>query len=190
MSWQRPNIGSRMNREVHVRFWERAEVKFLRATRQGVAVGRRHPFTRFRIPFRTGRKLKVCLRACFAQALRSADTENVINIPASCWNAPFLNRRKFRPRCEIGEGEPEQYAKPEEPGAGKGDRQRCSLAQNGSDDQRFHRGDGQRQGRVERAEPEISKTDREAEQRQEGEEGPHDGPRRVPAGHAPLRPGR
>src|SRR5215467_632548 len=33
MSWQRPNIGSRMNREVHVRFWERAEVKFLRATR-------------------------------------------------------------------------------------------------------------------------------------------------------------
>src|ERR1700720_1873519 len=34
MSWQRPNIGSRMNREVHVRVWERAEVKFLRATRQ------------------------------------------------------------------------------------------------------------------------------------------------------------
>jgi transposase len=33
MSWQRPNIGSRMNREVHVRVWERAEVKFLRATR-------------------------------------------------------------------------------------------------------------------------------------------------------------
>ena len=31
MSWQRPNIGSRINREVHVRFWERAEVKFLRA---------------------------------------------------------------------------------------------------------------------------------------------------------------
>src|SRR5262245_49946612 len=34
MSWQRPNIRSRMNREVHVRFWERAEVKFFRATRQ------------------------------------------------------------------------------------------------------------------------------------------------------------
>src|SRR6266404_7552566 len=32
--WQRPNIGSRMNREVHVRFWERPEVKALRATRQ------------------------------------------------------------------------------------------------------------------------------------------------------------
>src|SRR6266404_2258779 len=31
--WQRPNIGSRMNREVHVRFWERPEVKALRATR-------------------------------------------------------------------------------------------------------------------------------------------------------------
>ena len=34
MLWQRPNIGSRVNREVHARFWERAEVKFLRATRQ------------------------------------------------------------------------------------------------------------------------------------------------------------
>src|SRR5262249_34337432 len=33
MSWKRPNIGSRMSREVHVRFWERLEVKFLRATR-------------------------------------------------------------------------------------------------------------------------------------------------------------
>jgi RNA-directed DNA polymerase len=33
MSWQRPNIGSRMNREVHVRFWERPGVKLLRATR-------------------------------------------------------------------------------------------------------------------------------------------------------------
>ena len=32
--YQWPNIGSRMNREVHVRFWERAEVKFLRATRE------------------------------------------------------------------------------------------------------------------------------------------------------------
>jgi hypothetical protein len=30
---QRPNIGSRVNREVHARFWERAEVKFLRTTR-------------------------------------------------------------------------------------------------------------------------------------------------------------
>src|SRR6516225_2038586 len=30
---QRSNIGSRMNREVHVRFWERAEVQFLSATR-------------------------------------------------------------------------------------------------------------------------------------------------------------
>ena len=34
MSWKRPNIGSRVNREVHARFWERAEVKFLRATRR------------------------------------------------------------------------------------------------------------------------------------------------------------
>ena len=33
MSWQRPNIGSRVIREGHARFWERAEVKFLRATR-------------------------------------------------------------------------------------------------------------------------------------------------------------
>jgi hypothetical protein len=35
MSWQRPNIGSRVTREGHARFWERPEVKFLRATRQG-----------------------------------------------------------------------------------------------------------------------------------------------------------
>src|SRR5262249_14586290 len=31
---QRPNIGSRVTREGHARFWERPEVKFLRATRQ------------------------------------------------------------------------------------------------------------------------------------------------------------
>ena len=36
MSWQRPNIGSRVNREGHARFWERPEVKFLRATRHAV----------------------------------------------------------------------------------------------------------------------------------------------------------
>jgi hypothetical protein len=40
MSWQRPNIGSRVTREGHARFWERPEVKFLRATR------RFEPFTR------------------------------------------------------------------------------------------------------------------------------------------------
>src|SRR5260370_24639909 len=33
MSWKRPNIGSRVNREVHARFWERPGVRFLRATR-------------------------------------------------------------------------------------------------------------------------------------------------------------
>ena len=32
---QRSNIGSRVTREDHARFWERPEVKFLRATRQG-----------------------------------------------------------------------------------------------------------------------------------------------------------
>jgi hypothetical protein len=31
---QRRNIGSRVTREGHARFWERPEVKFLRATRQ------------------------------------------------------------------------------------------------------------------------------------------------------------
>src|SRR5258708_13232687 len=34
MPWKRPNIGSRMNREVHVRIWQRPEVRVLRATRQ------------------------------------------------------------------------------------------------------------------------------------------------------------
>jgi hypothetical protein len=37
MLWQRSNIGSRVNREVHARFWERAEVQFFRATRQFAA---------------------------------------------------------------------------------------------------------------------------------------------------------
>ena len=34
VQWQRPNIGSRVTREGHARFWERPEVKFLRATRR------------------------------------------------------------------------------------------------------------------------------------------------------------
>src|ERR1700730_13350174 len=34
MSRQRPNIGSRVTREGHARFWERPEVEFLRATRR------------------------------------------------------------------------------------------------------------------------------------------------------------
>ena len=33
MSWKRPNIGSRVSREVHARFWESPEVRSLRATR-------------------------------------------------------------------------------------------------------------------------------------------------------------
>ena len=33
MSWQRPNIGSRVNQEVHAQFWERPGVKLFRATR-------------------------------------------------------------------------------------------------------------------------------------------------------------
>jgi hypothetical protein len=31
--WKRPSIGSRVNREVHARIWERPGVRFLRATR-------------------------------------------------------------------------------------------------------------------------------------------------------------
>jgi hypothetical protein len=38
MSWQRPDIGSRVTREGHARFWERPGVKFPRATRQLWAV--------------------------------------------------------------------------------------------------------------------------------------------------------
>src|SRR5215470_19894689 len=50
---QRSNIGSRVTREGHARFWERPEVKFLRATRQAVpmvaswppaAIGSPRPF--------------------------------------------------------------------------------------------------------------------------------------------------
>ena len=36
LSLYRPNIGSRVNREVHARFWERLGVKLLRATRQSL----------------------------------------------------------------------------------------------------------------------------------------------------------
>src|SRR5262245_31688437 len=39
MSWQRPNIGSRVTREGHARFWERPEVEFLRATRHFRQIG-------------------------------------------------------------------------------------------------------------------------------------------------------
>ena len=51
MSWQRPNIGSRVTREGHARFWERPKVKFLRATRQSlpkrdVRVTSVHPLVR------------------------------------------------------------------------------------------------------------------------------------------------
>src|SRR5215468_6797345 len=38
---QRPNIGSRVTREGHARFWERPEVNFLRATRHGRRFGTR-----------------------------------------------------------------------------------------------------------------------------------------------------
>src|SRR5262249_3267104 len=34
MPWQRPNIGSRVTREGHARFWERTGLKLPRATRQ------------------------------------------------------------------------------------------------------------------------------------------------------------
>src|SRR5215470_3287979 len=44
MSWKWPNNGSRMNREVHVRFWESPEVKVLRATRQTKGRARGAPF--------------------------------------------------------------------------------------------------------------------------------------------------
>ena len=37
MSWQRPNIGSRVTREGHARFWERLGVKLPRATRHEYA---------------------------------------------------------------------------------------------------------------------------------------------------------
>ena len=39
MSWQRLNIGSRVNREVHARFWEQPEVKSFRLTRLVMQAG-------------------------------------------------------------------------------------------------------------------------------------------------------
>ena len=63
-SWQRPNIGSRMNREVHVRVWERAEVKFLRATRQKPALPRRSIAVRFAPNKQTPRRRVRCDAKC------------------------------------------------------------------------------------------------------------------------------
>ena len=52
---QRPNIGSRVTREGHARFWERPEVKFLRATRRFETLpGCRH-CSRFTLPPRDPR---------------------------------------------------------------------------------------------------------------------------------------
>jgi hypothetical protein len=48
MSWQRSNIGSRVTREGHARFWERPGVKFLRATRP-----KRHSWANFVVPYDT-----------------------------------------------------------------------------------------------------------------------------------------
>src|SRR5262249_13377133 len=39
MSWQRPNIGSRVTREGHARFWERPEVNPLGASRKSPQTG-------------------------------------------------------------------------------------------------------------------------------------------------------
>jgi hypothetical protein len=47
MSWQRPNIGSRVTREGHARFWERPEVKFLRATRHAETCLTTQPWSAF-----------------------------------------------------------------------------------------------------------------------------------------------
>lgn len=44
MSWQRPNIGSRVTREGHARFWERPGVKLPRATRRSRTLsGKQNP---------------------------------------------------------------------------------------------------------------------------------------------------
>ena len=47
MSWQRPNIGSRVTREGHARFWERPGLKLLRATRHNLASLRCADYVRF-----------------------------------------------------------------------------------------------------------------------------------------------
>ena len=53
-----------MNREVHVRVWERAEVKFLRATRQKPALPRRSIGVRFALNKQTLTELVQCDAKC------------------------------------------------------------------------------------------------------------------------------
>ena len=53
-----------MNREVHVRVWERAEVKFLRATRQKPALPRRSIGVRFALNKQTLTERVQCDAMC------------------------------------------------------------------------------------------------------------------------------
>jgi hypothetical protein len=46
--WKRPNIGSRVNREVHARIWEHPGVRFLRATRPSRHFAAMQQFGHFR----------------------------------------------------------------------------------------------------------------------------------------------
>src|SRR6516162_973949 len=81
MSWQRPNIGSRMNREVHVRFWERAEVQLLRATRHN----EKSPFS------------ALCQLPPAAAATRGYVREVPLRTHATQQNHPIRSPRRQRP---------------------------------------------------------------------------------------------
>src|SRR5262249_47845259 len=67
---QRPNIGSRVTREGHARFWERPEVKFLRATRHDCIV-----VAPSLVPKRPGERVKTNRRdaVTLARLLRAGD---------------------------------------------------------------------------------------------------------------------
>jgi hypothetical protein len=62
MPWQRPDIGSRVNREVHARFWERLGVQVPWATRH------EHPS---RLPRRHGLGNRITGNRCIAVKGRS-----------------------------------------------------------------------------------------------------------------------
>ena len=67
--WQRPNIGSRVNQEVHARFWERAEVKFLRATRHVWTV----PAVQEESDYQRSVRVRSCIRPRMMVSPSSAD---------------------------------------------------------------------------------------------------------------------
>jgi hypothetical protein len=89
--WEQPDTGSRMSREVDVRFWESAAVRLRRATqpmlRAHLQPGSQRPSSGFRMPTsRTPAKPRSWYRlALGARFLHNCDTPNATYASAEAW---------------------------------------------------------------------------------------------------------